>query len=401
METLFTTSAPKVEKDLEKTAREIGPEISKYVEEEETNRRLSPPVVKALRNAGFFKLFLPEALGGMEADPVTTARVIEEVARHNTAAGWSLMVANTCPMMIVRLPDEGISAIYANDPDALIAGSVHPPMSAIQVRGGYSISGRNPLVSNVHEAQWVLVLAFVMEQDKMKMHNGHPEMIGAVMKAGDCEIIDTWHTIGMKATDSNDVSAKDVFVPDYLSFPLDPELAPNPRFTGPLYRFPASGANIACLFPPISLALAYNAISELKTLAEKKTPLGSMVSIRQKGAMQRKLGIAESLLQSSRAYLYEAIEECWEKVKAGNHVTREEKARLLLAATHTNQSCTKAVDLMYSAAGSTAIYTRNKIAHYFTDAQVLKQHGFVNDSRYETAAQIYFGLPSDLPLVEF
>ncbi len=401
METLFTPSAPKVEKDLEKTAREIGPEISKYVEEEETNRRLSPPVIKALRNAGFFKLFLPEALGGMEADPVTTARVIEEVARHNTAAGWSLMVANTCPMMIVRLPDEGISAIYGNDPDALVAGSVHPPMSAIQVKGGYSISGRNPLVSNVHEAQWVLVLAFVMEQDKMKMHNGHPEMIGAVMKAGDCEIIDTWHTIGMKATDSNDIAAKDVFVPDYLSFPLDPELAPNPRYTGPHYHFPASGANIACLFPPISLALAYNAINELKTLAEKKTPLGSMVSIKQKGAMQRKLGIAESLLQSSRAYLYEAIGECWEKVKAGNHVTREEKARLLLAATHTNQSCTKAVDLMYSAAGSTAIYTRNKIAHYFTDAQVLKQHGFVNESRYETAAQIYFGLPSDLPLVEF
>ena len=160
-----------------------------------------------------------------------------------------------------------------------------------------------------------MVLAFVLEQGKMKMHNGHPEMIVAVMKAGDCEIIDTWHTIGMKATDSNDVSAKDVFVPDYLTFPLDPELAPNPRFSGPLYRFPASGANIACLFPPVSLALASNAISELKTLAEKKTPLGSMVSIKQKGSMQRKLGIAEALVQSSRAYLYEAIEECWEKSK--------------------------------------------------------------------------------------
>ena len=136
-------------------------------------------------------------------------------------------------------------------------------------------------------------------------------------------------------------------------------------------------------------------------LAETKTPLGSMVSIKQKGAMQRKLGIAESLLQSSRAFLYEAIGECWEKVKAGKDIAREEKARLLLAATHTNQSCTQAVDLMYSASGSTGIYTRNKIAHYFTDAQVLKQHGFVNDSRYETAAQIYFGLPADLPLVEF
>jgi len=401
METLTATSAPKAEKDLLKTAREIGPEISKYVEDDEANRRLSPPVVKALRDAGFFKLFLPKAIGGMEADPVTTAKVIEEVAKHNTAAGWSLMVANTTPMMLVKLSDEGISTLYEKNPEVFVAGSVHPPMSAARVKGGYAITGRNPLFSNVHEAQWLFVLAFVMEEGKMKMHNGHPEMIGAVMKAGDCEIIDTWHTIGMKATDSNDVAAKDVFVPDHLSIPLDPQLAVNPRFTGPLYRFPASGANIACLFPPVSLALARNAINELKMLAEKKTPLGSMVSIKQKGAMQRKLGIAEALVQSSRAYLYEAIEESWEKVKAGKDVTREEKARLLLAATHTNQSCTQAVDLMYSAAGSTAIYTRNKIARYFTDAQVLKQHGFVNESRYETAAQIYFGLPSDLPLVEF
>ena len=74
-------------------------------------------------------------------------------------------------------------------------------------------------------------------------------MIAAAMKAGDCEIIDTWHTIGMKATDSNDVAASNVFVPDHLTIPLDPNGKPNPRFTGPLYRFPASGANIACLFP--------------------------------------------------------------------------------------------------------------------------------------------------------
>ena len=401
MGTSISTPTPTLERDLEKTAREIGPEISKYVDEEETNRRLSPPVVKALRNAGFFKLFLPEVLGGLESDPLTTARVIEEIARHNTAAGWSLMVANTSPNLIVKLPDDGINALYGDNPDTFIAGSVHPPMHATPVKDGYSITGRNPLFSNVHEAQWLFVLAFVMEQGKMKMHDNHPVMIGAVMKASDCEIIDTWYTIGMKGTDSNDVSAKDVFVPDYLTFPLDPTLAPNPRFTGPLYRFPASGINIACLFPPVSLALARNAINELKLLAENKTPLGSMVSIKQKGSMQRKLGIAESLVQSSRAYLYEAIEECWEKVKGGTDATREDKARLLLAATHTNQSCTKAVDLMYSAEGSTAIYTRNKIAHYFTDAQVLKQHGFVNESRYETAAQIYFGLPSDLPLVEF
>jgi hypothetical protein len=82
-------------------------------------------------------------------------------------------------------------------------------------------------------------------------------------------------------------------------------------------------------------------------------------------------------------------------------LTLEDKAGLLLAATHTNQSCEQAVDLMYSAAGTTGIYTRNKLAHYFTDMQVIRQHGFANESRYETAAQVFLCLQPDLPVLPF
>jgi hypothetical protein len=56
---------------------------------------------------------------------------------------------------------------------------------------------------------------------------------------------------------------------------------------------------------------------------------------------------------------------------------------------------------MYSAAGSHAIYTRNKLSRNFTDAQVVRQHGFANDSRYETAAQVFLGLQPDLPILAF
>jgi hypothetical protein len=51
------------------------------------------------------------------------------------------MVANTCPMMLVRLSDKGLSAIYGEGPDVLVAGSVHPPMKATPVKGGYAITG--------------------------------------------------------------------------------------------------------------------------------------------------------------------------------------------------------------------------------------------------------------------
>jgi alkylation response protein AidB-like acyl-CoA dehydrogenase len=388
-------------KELLESARKIGPVISQYVDEEENNRRLSQPVIDELRKSGFLKLFVPKSLGGLEADPLTTARMVEEVAHFNTAAGWSMMVANVSTWWNSRLPEKGVEKVYKNGPDTIIAGAFHPPMTATAVEGGYRIDGRSPLTSNVHEAKWIFVTAFVMEQGKMKINNGIPEIIGVLMNPAHCQIIDTWLTLGMKATDSNDIVANDVFVPSHLFFFLAPAFHANKYYTGALYKFSAVGAGVACLIAPVALAVARNAIQELKVLGEKKTSFGSVVPLRERGSIQRKLGMAEALVQSSRTYLHQTIAGCWNKTLAGENLSLEEKAGLLLAAVHTNQSCVQAVDLMYSAAGSTGIYTRNKLAHYFSDAQVIRQHGFANDSRYETAAQVYFGLQPDLPVLAF
>jgi indole-3-acetate monooxygenase len=388
-------------KSLFEAAGKFGPVISQYIDEDETNRRLSKPVISALREACFYRLLLPKSLGGLEIDPVTTAKLVEETARHNTAAAWSMMVANVSAWWCKWLPEEGTKEVYKNGPDTLIAGAVHPPMMATPVDGGYRISGKSPLASNVHEADWIFVSAFVMEQGQMKMNNGRPEMVGVLMSAEHCNILDTWYTLGMKATDSNDISAKEVFVPAYLSFPLSPEFQPTSHYAGPLYQFAAIGISTSCLIAPIALAVATNAIQEVKQLAEKKTAMGSVVPLREKGVIQRKFGMAEALVQSSRAYLYNTITEYWNKTLAGEKLSLQDKATLLLTGTHTNQSCLQAIDMMYSAAGTSGIYTRNKLSHYFTDAQVIRQHGFSNDSRYETAAQVYFGLPPDVPVLAF
>ncbi|HMJ46953.1 MAG TPA: acyl-CoA dehydrogenase family protein [Ferruginibacter sp.] len=387
--------------ELLETAKKIGPFLNQFIDEEESNRRPSSQVLSCLRENGLFRLFMPKSLDGIETDPLTTAKVVEEVSRHNTGAGWSLMVANTSTWWCNRFPDKGIEEIYRKGPDTFIAGALHPPMKATPSDGGYIINGRSPLTSNVHEAHWIFVTAFVMEGEQMKMNNGLPVLIGALMNAGKCGIIDTWYTLGMKGTDSNDIEAKNVFVPEHLSFFLTPEYERNQHYKSPLYKFPAIGASIASLIAPVALAVASNAISELKDLAGKKVPFGSQVSMKEKGTVQRKLGMAEAFVQSSRAYLHNTITESWNKTLAGERLSPEDRAGLLLAITHTNQSCLQAVDLVYSAAGSSAIYNRSKISRYFSDAQVIRQHGFANDSRYETAGQLYLGLFPDLPVVMF
>ena len=384
-----------------KIVMDIAPILSQNIDEEERNRRLSPTTINALREAGFWRLFVPKSLGGSESDPLTVAKIVESVARHNTAAAWSMMVANTSAWWFSRLSEKGVEDLFKDGPDTLIAGAFHPPMKATATKGGFLINGRSPLTSNVHEATWIFVTAFVMDGDQMKFNNGIPEVIGVVMDAKDVEILDTWYTLGMKATDSNDITVKDAFVPNHRLFYLMPEYERNAHYKSPLYRLPAMCTSIASLISPVALANARNAIEELKTIAEKKTPMGSMVSIKERGVVQRKLGMAEAFVQSSKAFLYQEISECWNKTLNGEIISLEEKARLLLAITQTNQTCAQAVELMFSAAGTTGIYTRNKLSRYFTDAQVIRHHGFSNESRYETAAQIYLGMQPDFAVVAF
>ena len=94
--------------DLMEIVHQIGPVLSQYGAEERQSRRLSRPVVDALRDAGLFRLFMPISLGGFEVDPLTTANIVEEISRYSTAAGWMLMVANTSRWWCSRLGENGI-----------------------------------------------------------------------------------------------------------------------------------------------------------------------------------------------------------------------------------------------------------------------------------------------------
>lgn len=386
---------------LAKLVSEIGPSLGQCIDHEAESRRLSTPVFEALKKAELFKLYLPKSLGGLETDPVTTAQLTQQVASYNTAAGWSMMVGNTSAWWCNRLPEKGIEEIYRDGADTFIAGAFHPPMSATPTADGYIINGRTPLASNVHEAKWVFVSAMVMDGDRPKMINERPVVMGVFLKAANVQIMDTWHTIGMKATDSNDVIANGVFVPTHLTYFLDPSIQPNKFYSATLYKYPAIGVSIVSLISPVALAVARNAITELKNMAAAKVPFGSAVSMKDRGSVQRKLGMAEAIVQSATAYLHHVLNKYWNKTLNGDMLSMEERADLLLAATHTNQSCVQAVDLMYSAAGSTAIYTKNKLSRLMCDMQVIRQHGFSNESRFETAAQVYLGLPPDLPVLGF
>src|SRR5262249_15713297 len=70
------------------SVRALEPLIHAHVEEAERNRRLSPSVVAALREAELFRMYVPKTLGGLEVPPQVLYRVVEEIARIDGATGW-------------------------------------------------------------------------------------------------------------------------------------------------------------------------------------------------------------------------------------------------------------------------------------------------------------------------
>ncbi|TMA57771.1 MAG: hypothetical protein E6J80_05965, partial [Deltaproteobacteria bacterium] len=81
----MTENAPHQLDTLLKSIRALEPLIRAHVEEAERNRRLSPPVVAALREAKLFRMYIPKTLGGLEVPPQILYRVVEEISRIDGA----------------------------------------------------------------------------------------------------------------------------------------------------------------------------------------------------------------------------------------------------------------------------------------------------------------------------
>ena len=378
-------------------AREIAPIIQKYSEQAERDRRLSRPVLDALRDAGLLRMSTPKSLGGLETDPMTRALVVEEISRHDSAAGWSLENPLDWAYFCARLPDEGAEEIYSRGADILIAAQFGRPLNATSAEGGYRISGRAPFVSNCYDADWISSTALV---DVDESSEDEPEMIMVYFPSENCEIIETWDAMGMRGTGSNDISVTDVYVPRSRTFPMVPEFEPGSHYQGALYRLPLVGV-AATGIPTPMLGVARRAVDEVTELALTKTPVASSGLLKERSSAQVQLGKAEAILRSGRSLLFGTVTEAWQRSVDGEAHSLRHKADLLLAMTHALSSAVQAVELACSIAGTSAFRESSPLERCFRDVQTMKHHVFASEARYGTFGQVYLGVPPDFPVIAF
>jgi indole-3-acetate monooxygenase len=70
----------------------LAPLLQEHARQGEELRTMPPHVVEPCTAAGLFTLALPKSLGGLECDPLTIIRAIEELARAGGSAGWTVLI---------------------------------------------------------------------------------------------------------------------------------------------------------------------------------------------------------------------------------------------------------------------------------------------------------------------
>ncbi len=374
-------------------ARAIRPRIIAERDRIETARRIPEDIAQDLAGAGFFRMFLPEAYGGLDLVPMQAMEIFEELARADASVAWCVWNSNT-HWTIAQLSREVARTIHA-DPEVVTANSTRSSGQAQVVTDGYRVSGRWSMVSGCELAAWMVLLCIVHENGKPRLTpGGAPESRFMILPSAACEIVDTWTVGGLRGTGSHDVVVRDVFVPtDYGSGFTDPHVLPGYRYRIPPFSrvIPGLGA--------MALGIARTAIETFSEIAGAKTPQRTTQMLRDNHGAQGRASQAEALVRSARLFLLDSLDQLWSRLIATGEVAIEARADVRLAASHAVASAVQVVDLLYIGAGASSLYASCPLERAFRDVHAITLHIGVHPRVMETTGRVLFGLEPETPLL--
>jgi alkylation response protein AidB-like acyl-CoA dehydrogenase len=379
----------------------IQPIIKEQASSAEANRQLSSAVYDAMYDAGLFSMLAPKAYGGLELCPVDAMRVWEAVACIDPSAAWNLVMNQAIATFAAWLPAEGAKELFS-DGAPTVAGALNPPAAATRVEGGWQITGQCPFGSGCHNVKWLAMPAVEMDgnQPKVDPATKEPALFGAFFPRARGQILDTWHTLGMRGTGSADYAVKDLFVPDRLTAPVGPLTNPAPGFEGPLYRmFPWHGTLGEAI---VSVGVAAAAVEEAIQLCKTKTPAYNTTPLREQQLAQFHIGKARARVEASRDTLYSAAEVAYQDVASSTSLLSiDSKIRLQLAVCFAAEACAEAVRLVNDVVGTSSIRIGAPFERHFRDVHTLLQHADKSSPRYGSAGRLMLGLENDWVWLSF
>ena len=361
-------------------ARALVPALRERAARAEEGRHLPPETESDLHRAGLFRFIQPKRWGGMELDYVSLFDVPAELGRGCASTAWNVGNLAIHHWMLALYAERAQEEIWGANPDTLIAsGIAFPQGHGRKVDGGFAIGGHWNFSSGVDPAEWNMLAVTVRDGERVSGHRM------CLVRRSEYDIVDDWHVLGMRATGSKSVRAKDLFVPEYRALDMATCRGgadfPGARVnSNAVYRVPIATFGSHCL----AGAALGNAMAALELSCEAirvRSTSYTAARMRDFQTVQQRVGAAGARIEAARHLFREDCIAAQRVAAAGGIYSLEEKLRVKRNVAFAVQLCTEAVDTLHALAGAHGIYDGYPIQRLFRDAHSLNAHiGFAIDA---------------------
>lgn len=356
------------------------PEIRQRRKEFETQRHISPDIIQRFKEVGVYRALVAKRFGGDEKSPAEFCQLIETIAEADGSAGW-VASFGIGGIYLAALPLATLEKLYANGPDVVFAGGIFPPQPAEIVDGGFKVNGRWSWGSGSMGAEVVGAGILPRNGDG----SGLPRM--AVMPREKVQIAPNWEVMGLLGTGSHDIVVKDVVVPEEWTFVRGGAAS----LDTPLYRYPTLSF-AAQVLTVVGLGIARAAIDEVLGMAAGRASVTGAPNLGERVYVQLEIAKIEAELRAARAWFYEAIDDVWQVLLAGDKPSDHQVSMLRLSTTHASRVGADVARRAQMLSGGTGVYESSPLAAQVRDAQMITQHAFMGDITYQNAGAMLFGL---------
>ena len=375
--------------------RDLTPELAASAQRIDEERELPQAVIDKMIAQGFFRLLLPRSLGGAELLPAQYVPIIEAFARVNASLAWCLNQNSGCSMTAAYLSAEVAKDIFGGPRGILAWGP--GPGEARAVAGGYNVTATWAFASGSHHASWLGCHVPVIEANGQprRESDGSPAVRTCLFPKAKTKFTDIWHTMGLRGTGSDQYAVKDLFVPEAYSLRSIARNSPETRREpGLLYNF-SSLSIYAAGFAGVAMGCARSTLASFIELARDKIPRGARKTMRDNNVTQSQVAQSEVRLSSAYGHLLRSLEDITEAVRVRGHLTMDERMAIRLNATYCIHTALDVVDMLYQAAGATAIFNENPFERPWRDVHSVSQQIQGRQAHYETVGAYLMGLEAD------
>jgi alkylation response protein AidB-like acyl-CoA dehydrogenase len=375
-------------------ARGMAPQLAAAAGEIDRTRQLPAAIADALVERGLFRLLLPHSLGGAELLPAQYIPVIEELAKADASTAWCVNQNSGCSMTAALLAPDIAREIFGG-PRGILAWGPGPGEARV-ASGGYRVTAKWSFASGSQHASWLGCHVPIVEADGSPRlrADGTPVIRTMLFPKSSTKFTDIWHTIGLRGTASNQYEVQDLFVPEAYSVDVLSRRDGSTREPGLLYRF-SSLSLYAGGFAGVALGIARATLDEFVVLARDKIPRGARNTMRNNNVIQAETAQAQARLSSARRWLLGSFEDIAAAVAERGHITLDERMTIRLASTFCIHTALEVVDVLYQAAGATAIFNENPFERRFRDIHSVAQQLQGRQQHFETVGQHLLGLEAD------